>query len=238
MPNHIRNRIAGPADLIERITRDGQVDFNLLIPQPEIIANQKSTPTHVKDAAHIALGLIDFRNPPQGDLVAMTSGGNYGGAASILRHANLRRQLVEGRMPKDFNDEEFDQFITFLHAYRECGGLMDWYDWNTTHWGTKWNAYDSKPIAGGVEFDTAWNAPHAVIERLAEVAQIGFTHLWADEDTGANAGRRVYRPDATHEEARPESYSNEAYEIAFDLRPDYRDGYKLVDGKYEYEEEA
>jgi hypothetical protein len=38
-------------------------------------------------------------------------------------------------------------------------------------------------------------------------------------------------------EYKPKGQTKEAYDIAFELRPDNKDNYRLVDGKYEYIEE-
>ena len=74
---------------------------------------------------------------------------------------------------------------------------------------------------------------------LAKKAKVAFIHEWADEDTGSNVGRVKYK--ATNPESSVvENLSNTkaGYELAFDLDPDLSSNYVLVDGKYEYREEA
>lgn len=60
-------------------------------------------------------------------------------------------------------------------------GLVTWDDWNTSHWGTKWDAYDvvenpkylddimdsREDNYWAVRFSTAWGPPSPVIEALA-----------------------------------------------------------------------
>lgn len=239
MPNHVKNRITAPKAIIDRLVGqddDGKpcVDFNRIILRPEAI-NNESIGRHVKGAAEIALGLIDFR-PTGVDFVAATKQGRYGDAASEMHRSNCTRQLLDGPMSKDFSDKDFDVFIGYLRAYRDCNGLMDWYDWNCKMWGTKWNAYDfERPSDGVVIFDTAWSAPHPVIEQLHKVTTTAFRHEWADEDTGSNVGVREYLADSAFNEM---EYSGmrEGYELCFALRPGYAEDYKLVDGNYEYAE--
>jgi hypothetical protein len=75
-------------------------------------------------------------------------------------------------------------------------GCKDWYDWSCKYWGTKWNSYDSCPAdsdSTSISFNTAWAAPHPVIEKLAEMyPDIIITHKWADEDWGNNTGKCIY----------------------------------------------
>lgn len=95
-------------------------------------------------------------------------------------------------------DEEFEQYMQENHpegldAYAENGlglqqvpqslydkwieesGSGDWYDFRTTHWGTKWNGWDVQ-IADDKEaestiaviFATAWSAPMGIYKALEE----------------------------------------------------------------------
>jgi len=245
MPNHVTNRITAPKSILDSVIADhknertGELykcfDFNLIIPQPEIIKNQESTPHHVKTAAEIALGLIDFKKQ-----VAMPSdplGSGMGQAVDSIHQANAMRQLVEGRMPKDFSDANFKLFIEFLVAWKECGGLMDWYDWNCQMWGTKWNSYSFERLSDDVvKFQTAWAAPHPVIERLVEKTKTGLTHEWADEDTGRNVGIREYDSDCNLVRDHEMSDMKEGYELAFELT-DAGKYYEWNGVKYVYKED-
>ena len=81
----------------------------------------------------------------------------------------------------------------------------NWYDWRYKHWGTKWNSYgycrDFKysqfdPII----FQTAWRAPHPVIEKLFMMFQdVEIVHEWADEGVARNCGRRIYNQEGLNE---------------------------------------
>jgi hypothetical protein len=52
-------------------------------------------------------------------------------------------------------------------------GFTNWYDWSCANWGTKWNACDPQisesPGRIEISFDTAWDAPEPIFERLVEL---------------------------------------------------------------------
>ena len=77
-----------------------------------------------------------------------------------------------------------------LHQY----GFSDWYDWRISYWGTKWVGCDAKlDSANTLRFDTAWSAPHPVIQEIARRhPDFYITHKWADENFGSNLGEREY----------------------------------------------
>ena len=75
-------------------------------------------------------------------------------------------------------------------------GATTWYDWRTRGdtWNTKWNSY-SPSYEGGNEicFQTAWSAPHPIIEKLSEMyPEVTIRHMWANEDLWQDCGSRTY----------------------------------------------
>lgn len=86
--------------------------------------------------------------------------------------------------------------------------LKCWYAWNRAFWGTKWGAYNHHAVQRPHEnqavfvFDTAWTAPHPVIEALSLLfPSVKFIHEWVDEDShGSNHGRRITQDGLTLEE--------------------------------------
>lgn len=242
MPNHVTSRLTGPKELIDIITgeEDGKpcVDFNRVIPCPDYVWKD-GVNMAVETAAEIALGLIQWDSPPRNNAADDFKAGNFGGAASVLHYSNCVRQLQKGPFVKDFNDQDFEAFVSFMRAYRQCGE-MHGLNWNRKFWGTKWNAYETNRVSDTVvTFETAWSAPHPVMMALAKKAKVAFVHEWADEDTGSNVGRVKYK--ATNPESsvvEDLSNTNAGYELAFNLDPNLSDNYVLVDGKYTYREES
>ena len=77
----------------------------------------------------------------------------------------------------------------------------NWYDWNCSNWGTKWNAYECEILIDcngkhndilEIKFTTAWCPPEAWVKRLAEklfeydpdANMCGFYRIESFEDAG------------------------------------------------------
>jgi len=117
--------------------------------------------------------------------------GNQEGIDKVL-------QLIKG----DDKCISFDKIIPMPdNIYRgdlgkremELYGSANWYDWRISHWGTKWDAYNSSfnESDNTLWFDTAWSCPIPVLNKLAEICcqnGIEFEGEWADEDCGCNVG--------------------------------------------------
>lgn len=83
-----------------------------------------------------------------------------------------------------------DKYISNIKKYK----ASNWYDWCWDNWGTKWNA--DEPYWEGdnfVSFNTAWNTPTPVYQRLSELfPDVTFMVEYADEDLGNNCGTIEY----------------------------------------------
>jgi hypothetical protein len=66
--------------------------------------------------------------------------------------------------------------------------VADWYDWNVTHWGTKWEARDVEFELNDdgitISYDTAWAPPVALLIYLSEQHQLKITNYCVDEGYG------------------------------------------------------
>lgn len=129
------------------------------------------------------------------------------------------------------------QFERACKAYEETGYAY-WYDFNSDKWGTKWNAYSCEKILENVfTFETAWSNVNNIIREMSLSFDGNIMYSYADEDTGYNVGSYLFCKGLILSNFHPEGGSKEAYEIAFDLRPDNKEYYILVDGNYQYKEE-
>ena len=89
-----------------------------------------------------------------------------------LSHDNT--ELVDA-LEQELNKSRDDQKIFHFLRPRPHTEDNDWYDWNVTHWGTKWDAwfpnvedYSRDDCSLSLNFDTAWSPPIALYEYLTE----------------------------------------------------------------------
>ena len=224
MPNHIQNRLHIAGEETAAIVFDfikGEktlFDFNKVLPMPESLGldSYSSVEDSVKRSLRMPLH--------EHSLVAMLEAGS----------------VENSKSPLGFDNKEWDMYIQTLQNVR-LYGFMNWYQWSIKNWGTKWNAYqteDKRNSSTEIFFQTAWNCPLPVIKKLSEEftdALIGIDY--ADEDSGSNCGKILYKAGKEVYCEQPESQSKEAYEIYFELNPEDKGRFILVGDKYEYVEE-
>lgn len=201
-------------------------DFNLIVPMPKSLeANPHSG---IQSWIKICTGQIDITgNPDQSSIEGITQS---------LERMNAVKCLTEGKNLKDFSDEDFELFIQGVKNYRQYG-YISWYEWSIANWGTKWNSSDCEMVSDNVfDFTTAWSGVPGLVEKISKAfPSVKILYKYSDEDTGQNCGYGEYE-NGEVVFRRLEGGSNEAYEMAFELRPDRKEDYKLIGDKYEYVE--
>lgn len=253
MPNHIQNRlkvIGKPKDIKTvldslKTVEEGKeiaMDFNKIIPMPEGMNMEVSS--QVTMWAEIVTGQIDFSclfTTLPDSASNLFKKGEYGTISDRL-HASTSMDYILGKRQgnvKDLSEKDFDLFIQCLKNYRQHGH-NSWYEWNMANWGTKWNAYsqpDKRNTPDTIFFQTAWSSPIKLISILSEkFPSVSMVLTYADEDSGSNTGRIVFKGGEPIEVFQPESQTNEGYELFFELHPDRRENYQMSGGKYEYVE--
>lgn len=208
MPNHIENIITLKGDeqkireMLEAIQNDdygiGSVDFNKIVPMPKSLDIEAGSCTDRGLKLYkefISEYLFDKNNP------------------NILK--NPRKALEEAekdylRTRKDIKSDEWELGKNAWDNIQKYG-VPTWYEWTVNNWGTKWNSYDydvesNYERQNGLFFQTAWSAPHPIIKKLSEMyPDVFFEHEWADEDIGANCGRKCYEGGEQTEEYYPDN---------------------------------
>lgn len=114
-------------------------------------------------------------------------------------------------------------------------GYADWYGWQLSNWGTKWNAY-SQSIGedGEITFQTAWSTPEELIGKLSSLYPDAiFEVQYADEDFGYNVGVYSYKGGILLSEDIKDGGSTEAYILAATIL-DHWD--RIIDELIEYED--
>jgi hypothetical protein len=146
---------------------------------------------------------------------------------------NAKNRLFEKELVKP-SDEAIELGRKYLHNIADYG-FKNWYDWSTENWGTKWNAYSCSKISENIyQFETAWSCVSKLINKISKLyPKVEIIYKWADEDTGFNCGIIKYL-DGEKNGGYLHNESNDAYELCFELNPDKKNNYKLINGKYEF----
>lgn len=153
MPNHVTHRLNFTGDTTRFreafFNKDGQFDFNLIIPCPKILDGTVSGgSTNV--GRFLLTGTPDLSHYLDYHWVKK---------AGVTTLEELKAFLTE-RFPNALKEGQ-----AALDAFAETGHY-DWYTWSNENWGTKWNAYGHHD--NGHRFDTAWSVPEPIFQELAK----------------------------------------------------------------------
>lgn len=188
MPNHITTEITGPPAIIEHLTR---------------------ARTEEETTAAYAY---------QNRLTASFINAGGGRFAESKTGEELGREIDFNLLiPQPENIEVGG--CTGYHA----PGVICWYEWNSQHWGTKWNGYNlyiTRGAAGSVtiRFNTAWNHPEPIVKALSRaVPDDDLRIVYASEDLGYGLGGYTARNGAATETQEFTEGSDEACEFAAQL---------------------
>lgn len=144
-----------------------------------------------------------------------------------------------------FSEKVRKESIPYAYAY-QVTGYYTLVHWRMDNWGDSYNALDTlflnlnpnlirkgkKVNNCSVEFDSG-NPPHPVIQRLAaNYRNEEIVHRWAGEEPGENSGYCVYRKGELQEQVLWTNGCRKAFELRFELCPQDRRDYQLVDGEY------
>lgn len=116
---------------------------------------------------------------------------------------------------------EIDWIFRFRYGYSSNR------EWREDNWGTLTNAVEIKLDANVLEFKTTWNAPFEIVDRIAECfPAMEFIHQWSEEEIGFNCGECVFKNGGLVNLNGFEDFSEEAYELAFQLWPGKEEEYR------------
>lgn len=115
--------------------------------------------------------------------------------------AKIKNEIMGDEILDDGSKRLFDfQKIIPIPNHPEYGSdntyhVMNWYNWNIRHWGTKWNSYDlSDWKKQRISFSTAWAMPDPVFSVLSfKYPHCKIEVSYADEDIGCNCGIAIYK---------------------------------------------
>lgn len=219
MANHVRNRLIIKADekKIKEITDflmgepddDGQpcyIDFNKIITMPAELKIESGSRGEMGE-------------------VILNKKGFYAGQP----YEKVKEMFAK------LSPEQQEESLKIARKYRSNRkkyGYTTWYDWRVENWGTKWNAFNQrKPASNEIWFETAWSCVIKLIGELGEkFPGVTFDYTWADENAGCNCGQIIINSGKgwIHD---PSDQSKDAYDIAYELWPEFRGRHIPNDGE-------
>ena len=218
MPNYVKNIliVEGPSlhvnSMLESIkSEDDEFDFNKIFPMPKQLEGSRSPAQIVSQREYDKWERNYNPNAPFQIGRPLTK--------------TMQKELIE-----------------------ECG-FDNWYDWRIANWGTKWNSNSvqiSEPSPGPgkndisvtIIFETAWASPIPIITYLGNhFPTMSFELTYADEDCGYNVGEFTWEDGELKNMFQPDGGSNEAMEIFFKCWNQDKNGWEMIDGKWEFVDE-
>lgn len=199
MPNHVSNivKMSGICRLPLFAEHDGKqcFDFEKIIPMPESLKMDSGS------IEEIAIESVMRR---------MSEHRYFGKTYKTMADDEYARR-------REFHDGDDASLMELGLRYitnKVLYGATTWYDWCIENWGTKWNSYENEQDGDDtIKFETAWNAPEAVLLRLSEMYPDAIIeHWWSDEDTANNTGHQTYKGGSIISGGPFTNQSNEAYE--------------------------
>ena len=230
MPNHIHNLLKFDcsqerlAEIYRALSYNGEgesdgLDFEKIIPMPATLNIESGSSTD--RAVELYMTSINPAAPCYGgDKMEAPAFEFLHKAVNAQMHgrcnANLSAEEIE-RHTQHGSEQDMlklgEQAVTNLLRYK----ALTWYEWSINNWGTKWNSYDNSFDGETIAFNTAWAAPHPILQKMSEMyPDIQIEHQWADEDMGHNCGRKIYLGGKIEEEYYPET-RKDALDLACEI---------------------
>ena len=209
MANWVRNRIVfkeadGMEAFKEKFVKDRVFSFNNVIEMPKSLNIERGSESHRALEVYLhSLGKKDA------DELAVKIGKDI---AISDREYDQRY----GKLSKEALKKYLELGKTQVDNYRKYG-YTDWYGWRNANWGTKWDAVVVSADGLSIIFDTAWDCPMPIIERIAKALKnYTFALEYADENIGYNCGAYIFQ-DGKQGLGADMSGSRQGLEVAHDV---------------------
>lgn len=187
MPNWTFCTINANDEVINKyINGEGHFDFNLIIPRPtelEVDSGSivdESVTYYLTERLTLSakeVNLNYYINSFYSHLEGIISMDSEVSKVTIDRLKNHLKEMSEAEKNELYNKGAM--YVSNLRKY----GHYTWYSWSFDNWGTKWNAKCTYKSEGSVEFNTAWNIPDKIFEKICEDnPEESIEFLWENED--------------------------------------------------------
>ena len=180
MANVVHNKVIGLSDKVLKkylINKDGNVDFNILIPMPEelnIACGSGSIPTSkgAKYASEITKAEEKENEPIYNMLkkvleeLGATNQQDF--VNYCLQDNNIFNSIVDiNGFSKPYKDEHVTTYLQGFYNLEKYG-YKDWYDFRIDKWGCKWNADNTDIYESVISFETPWGSPDEIFIELSK----------------------------------------------------------------------
>ena len=147
----------------------------------------------------------------------------------LLDLAHIFRKECEKFEGTSFKSHAIAGLLNYLNY-----GYVSWYHWSIENWGTEWNSYKVEYLDNNkVKFQTAWNFPYPVIQRLSLIyPEILIVAEYYDEDFGYNLGSYTFKAGILIDGGALEDDSQEGYKLLWEICPYAEDYLEKIDGKF------
>lgn len=233
MANYVFNYLYMNEETIKKYCNgEGELDFNKIIPKPEIFSHIKfqlfSQKTWEIEAKFMNFVIHKEKNLEKENINEL-----------IMLFLNKLGEKLESKNFEEIlkNNPENETALALAPVYCETFyGKTNAAYWCAENWGTKWNACDQYKCEDYIEFTTAWSMPDKIIEKIIEEnPNEPLKILFNDEVLGENCGIWQYFPleegkiQETGEEKISVSYSPDNLKVNYD--PDNYEIIKNENGK-------
>lgn len=204
MPNHVTNQVTAQKSVIDALlSDDGQVDFEKLIPMPQLLKDCGNGIPYIKPEL---VFLAEYVQQKTGFTAILASDCIGGQELVHLSHADnmpLTKEEVMNLVDdaKDYIQERYERLlkrkvqldinsIVYQAFCLTQVSSTDCLSWAREHWGTKWNGYNTEELSDNcIRFQTAWSFPEPILVALSQKFPNDEIEVsYADEDLGNNCG--------------------------------------------------
>lgn len=192
MANYVFNYLyMNEGTLKKYFNEEGELDFNKVIPKPEIFSHIKfqlfSQKTWEIEAKFMNFVIHKEKYLEKENINEL-----------IMLFLNKLGEKLEGKNFEEIlkNNPENETALALAPVYCETlYGKTNAAHWCTENWGTKWNASDQYKCDDYIEFTTAWSMPDKIIKKIIEEnPNEPLKILFNDEALGENCGIWQYFP--------------------------------------------
>ena len=186
--------------VIEKYTKDGELDFNTIVPLPESLASITGymKDTHIKN---IAMYLVNSYR----DL--MKSSNETGTVLRLLKDLHPETNAIDLEMViqvQRYINEYNDGKINYANEDVTDGkkalynilqyGYFDWYKWSIDNWETKWNACECtcNPKTLSIYWTTEWSPTIKIAHEITKSCKHPVYYRYAEEQFTEYTGEFIF----------------------------------------------